>query len=117
MNNLKDIPWITLRKGLPRVRRSADDWAPTIEEIRKIIEYPDRRIKAIVCIMASSGIRVGAWDYLKFKHIIPLERAGQIVAAIHTVQLKSTLFKKHCLNIWYGLRWGRPWLCGMAFQK
>lgn len=81
MNNLKDIPWITLRKDLPKVRRSADDRAPTIEEIRKIIEYPDRRIKAIVCIMASSGIRVGAWDYLKFKHIIPLERAGQIVAA------------------------------------
>lgn len=31
--------------------------------------------------MVSSGIRVGAWDYLKFKHIIPLKREGHIVAA------------------------------------
>lgn len=31
--------------------------------------------------MASSGIRVGAWDYLRFKHIIPQEINSQIVAA------------------------------------
>jgi hypothetical protein len=31
--------------------------------------------------MVSSGIRVGAWDYLKFKHIIPLEREGHVLAA------------------------------------
>ena len=55
--------------------------APTIEEIRKIIQYPDRRIKAIVCTMVSSGTRVGAWDYLKFRYIIPLEREGRILAA------------------------------------
>jgi hypothetical protein len=30
--------------------------------------------------MASSGIRVGAWDYLKFKHIIPMYRNGQVIA-------------------------------------
>ena len=55
--------------------------AHTIEEIRKIIQYPDRSIKAIVCTMVSSGTRVGAWDYLKFRHIIPLEREGRILAA------------------------------------
>ena len=31
--------------------------------------------------MASSGIRVGAWDFLKWKHIIPIERNGVSVAA------------------------------------
>jgi hypothetical protein len=75
------IPWKKLQKGLPLSRKFGDDRAPTLEEIRKIIEYPDRRIKAIVCMMVSSGIRVGAWDYLKFKHIIPLKREGHIVAA------------------------------------
>jgi hypothetical protein len=30
-----------------------------------MIEYPDRRSKAIVYTMASSGIRIGAWDYLQ----------------------------------------------------
>jgi hypothetical protein len=31
--------------------------------------------------MISSGIRIGAWDYLKWKHIIPIEKEGKIVAA------------------------------------
>ena len=74
------IAWKKISRGIPRVRNSADDRAPTIEEIRKIIEYPDRRIKAIVCTMVSSGIRVGAWDYLKWKHITPIERNGIVVA-------------------------------------
>jgi integrase len=75
------IPWKKISRGIPKVRKFADDRAPTIEEIRKIVEYPDRRIKAIVCVMASSGIRVGAWDYLKFKDIIPIYRNGMVVAA------------------------------------
>jgi integrase len=75
------IPWKKITRGLPRGRKYADDRAPTIEEIHKIIEYPDRRIKAIVCTMASSGIRLGAWDYLEWGHIIPIERNSQIVAA------------------------------------
>ena len=32
--------------------------------------------------MASSGIRIGAWDYLKWKHVTPIKNeAGQIIAA------------------------------------
>jgi hypothetical protein len=54
-------------------RRYADDPAPTPQEICKITEYPDRCIKPIVYIMASSGIRVGAWDYLlQWGHITPI---------------------------------------------
>jgi integrase len=75
-----NISWKKISRGIPRVRKFADDRAPTIEEIQKIIEYPDRRIKAIVCTMVSSGIRVGAWDFLKWKHITPMERNGMIVA-------------------------------------
>jgi hypothetical protein len=75
------LPWKRISRGLPKSRKFADDRAPTIEEISKMLEYPDRRIKAIVYTMASSGIRVGAWDYLKWKHIIPIQRNGQTIAA------------------------------------
>ena len=75
------IPWKKITRGLPRVKRYADDRAPTIEEITKIIEYPDRRIKPIVYTMASSGIRVGAWDYLKWEHIVPINKNSCLVAA------------------------------------
>jgi hypothetical protein len=43
------VNWKRLRRGLPRMRKAANDRAPTIEELRKLAEYPDRRIKAIVC--------------------------------------------------------------------
>jgi hypothetical protein len=66
------ISWKKISRSIPRVRKFADDRAPIIEEIQKITEYPDRRIKAIVCIMASAGTRVGTWDCLKWKHIIPI---------------------------------------------
>ena len=50
------IPWKKITRGLPR-------------------------IKAIVNTMASSGIRIGAWDYLQWSHIRPIERDGEIIAA------------------------------------
>jgi hypothetical protein len=31
-------------KGLPKIRRHADDRAPTIDEIPQLCVYPDRRI-------------------------------------------------------------------------
>ena len=30
--------------------------------------------------MASTGIKVGAWDYLKYGNITPTEREGKLVA-------------------------------------
>jgi hypothetical protein len=38
-------------------------------------------MKSIIYTMASSGIRIGAWDYLRWGHIKPIEKDGQIVAA------------------------------------
>jgi hypothetical protein len=56
--------------------------APTIQEIQKLIEYPDRRIKPIVFTMVSSAIRIGSWDYLQWKHVIPMSNSsGEIIAA------------------------------------
>jgi hypothetical protein len=39
------IPWKKIARGLPKGRKYADDRIPTLEEIRKLVEYPDRRIK------------------------------------------------------------------------
>ena len=71
MNDLV-LNWKKITRGLPRGRRAANDRAPAMDEIQKLIEYPDRRIKPIVYTMVSSGIRIGAWNYLKWKHITPI---------------------------------------------
>ena len=77
-----DISWKKVMRGLPRARQAANDRAPTLDEIRKICEYPDRRIKPIVYTMVSSGIRLGAWDYLTWQNVEPkTDEKGNIIAA------------------------------------
>jgi len=75
------LSWDKITMMLPEGRRFANDRAPTHEEIGKVIDYPDRRIKPLVLVTCSSGIRVGAWEYLKWKHIEPIWRDNKIVAA------------------------------------
>jgi hypothetical protein len=76
------LNWKKIARGLPRAGKAANDRAPTIEEVQKLIDYPDRRIKPIVYTMVSSGIRIGAWDYLQWKHISPITSdKGEVIAA------------------------------------
>ena len=80
-----DVPivnWKRITKGLPSGKSAANDRAPTIEEIKKLVEYPDRRIKPIIYCMVSGGFRIGAWDYLKWKHVTLLTGEDrEIIAA------------------------------------
>ncbi len=60
--NRTDVTWDVISSSLPKVKQYANDRIPTIDEIKKLIAYPDRRIKPIVLLSMSSGIRVGASD-------------------------------------------------------
>jgi hypothetical protein len=76
------IPWKKITRGLPKGRQASNDRAPTVEEIRKLLDYPDRRIKPIIYTMVSSGIRLGAWDLIQWKHVEPIiDKNGVITAA------------------------------------
>jgi integrase len=76
-----DIKWQKITRGLPKPRKFAQDRAPTDDEIRRILRYGDRKLTLVVLIMSSSGIRVGAWDFLRWGHIEPVIRDGKVVAA------------------------------------
>jgi integrase len=66
------VNWKKIARGIPRGRKAANDRALTLEELRKLSDYPDRRIRPTVYVMVSSGIRIGAWDYLKWKNVTPI---------------------------------------------
>jgi hypothetical protein len=61
-----------IAKGLLPTRTFGDDRAPTLKELRKLIEFPERRIKPIVCTACSCGIRVEAWESLRWRHVTPI---------------------------------------------
>lgn len=77
------IDWDSIKDAMPRERQYSHDRIPTLEELRRIVKFPDRRIEAIVYTMCSSGIRIGAWEYLQWKHVIPISspNGDHIVAA------------------------------------
>jgi len=128
------INWKKIGKGLPAERHNADDRIPTMEEIKKLLKHPDRRIKPIVYIMLSAGIRVGSWDFLKWKHIIPIFRNDVLAAA--KIILKNTKINNreyysfitpeayHSLKDWMDFRalhgeviTGESWLMRDTWEK
>ena len=72
MNNILLINWKYIRKGVPRGKKSAIDRIPESTEIKKLLNASDIRLKPIVYVMLSSGIRLGAWEKLRWKHVIPI---------------------------------------------
>lgn len=80
--DLPSINWKKLSRILPKARSASNDRAPTKEEIKEAIHAQDRRAKPIILTMCSSGIRLNAWNYLRWKHVIPQKNEnGEVIAA------------------------------------
>ena len=58
-----------ISKFLPEYRKLKKDRAYTHEEIHKLLDMADERIKTVIYILASSGIRIGALPSLRLKHL------------------------------------------------
>ena len=81
MNDVTDINWKKISRLMPKERKYALDRAPTIDELRLLISNSELRLQAILLTMASSGIRIGAWNYLEWGHVEPIKKSGELVAA------------------------------------
>jgi hypothetical protein len=89
------VNWKLISRGIKSGNGIADDRPPSLMEIQKLVDSSnDMRIKVIVSVMISSGIRVGSWDYLKWKHITPIQRKDETIAA--KIECYNTKTKK-----WY----------------
>jgi hypothetical protein len=81
MNDVTQVNWRKMTRMLPPVRRYALDRAPTSEELILLTSNSETRFQAIILTMASSGIRIGSWDYLNWGHVEPIRRNEKVVAA------------------------------------
>jgi integrase len=79
--NTISVNWKIISRGIKKGIRYSNDRPPTIEEIRKLIQYPDRRVKVIALVMLSSGIRVSSWSYLTWSDFTPLYKENKLIAA------------------------------------
>jgi hypothetical protein len=75
--DLNDVPltssqWAKIYSKFGKAPRTGKDKPYTVEQIKKIIAFPDRRIKPSVLIMTSSGCRVGAFEFLNLGDIRPI---------------------------------------------
>lgn len=63
-----------IRKMFPPLEKRAGQEAYTTEDVKKIIDSAkSRKTRALIHLLAASGIRIGAIDYLKLKHIKPVK--------------------------------------------
>lgn len=71
--NRMTLNWKLIRSYLGEKVKVVKDRAYTTEDTKKLLEKADERKKAIILILASSGMRIGALSPLKFRHLHPIE--------------------------------------------
>lgn len=67
------IDWDEIEHELGKVNKVANDRGPDVKEIRKLLTMCDLKMTAVVLILASSGMRVGGFDYLRLGDVAFLE--------------------------------------------
>ncbi len=75
MNDVEDIKWRKLKRYEGEEQPKHEDRRYTYEEIHKLVQNANLKLKATILLMSSSGVRVGALPTLTTGH---LQRRGDI---------------------------------------
>ena len=76
INDIEGIKWDKVRYYLGEAIRAIDDKAYTHEQIGKILEFADYRLKTVILTQSSTGMRIGAIGGLKWGDLEFIERYG-----------------------------------------
>lgn len=82
VNRVGNIDWSYINEFVPRHKKFGEDRAPTLEEVRKVVEMADRRMKCLVLFLASSGSRIGSIAWLKWRDFEEVEYEGKRFAQL-----------------------------------
>jgi hypothetical protein len=73
------LGWKQIHRTMPAAKRSADVDATPMEATRKLFRIADLRVKFLVSLFVSSGMRLGALDYLTVKDLEELTIDGETI--------------------------------------
>jgi integrase len=82
VNKVGGVDWARVDDFVPEKRKFGSDRAPTPEEIRAIMNVCDLRTRCLVLFLSSSGARVGALGYLKWRDVVEVEHEGERFARV-----------------------------------
>jgi integrase len=94
MNDIEGLKWKKINAFQGEFYKVVDDRAYTHEEIKKMVDVADLRDKAIILLMASSGMRLSAVPPLTIKELTPIEYEGLKLFKI--VVYKKAREQYHC---------------------
>ena len=92
------LNWVKIRKSLPK-QRKGNDRALRIEEIRVLFDNLDLRGKFILSLLASSGVRIGAFDYFKVRDVEPREEYGVLTVYRGEAEEYTTFVSSECVDL------------------
>ncbi len=82
MNDVESgINWLKISKMIPHAKKTGNDRAPSIDEIRFMIDSADLRTRCVILICATSGIRVGAFEGMTYGDITPIQDPDNLIGA------------------------------------
>lgn len=76
VNGVTGIDWPYIDDHITEKKRFGQDRAPTMDEIRRMVNAADLRVKCIVLFLCSSGARIGAINQLKWRDVAEVESDG-----------------------------------------
>jgi integrase len=81
---------------MPEYRKVKKDRAYTHEEISRLLEISDERMRAIVLLLASAGMRIGAVPFIRLRNVENMENIAKITVYEGTKEEYFTFITPEC---------------------
>jgi integrase len=92
MNDVLSLNWKKIRSFEPEKEKVAEDRPYTRSEVKKLIDNASLRNRAIILLMASSGVRVGAIPILRIKDLEAIDKYRIYKVNVYPKSKKSAYF-------------------------
>jgi integrase len=92
------LNWIKINQYLGENTRKFKDRAYTTEEIQTLLTKADERMRVVILLLSSTGMRIGGAINLKLKHLTKVQKYGlyQIVVYENTTSEYYTFCTPEC---------------------